>query len=261
MSARSGDSKPVYDRTLLLHSPKRDKVLTLEEVRQYGIDSFSDPDYVRIYGMAPTAWYGQGIRLLGRTAVECTRDALANRIGRDIASIVATLPKPARFIFIDPFAGSCNTLYWILRYVPNSQGIACEFDRQVYELTKRNIAGLDRTIDLQHGDYQSLLADRQLPPDQGLIFFIAPPWGTALDEAAGLDLRRTTPPITDIFGFIKKTYPRQRVLLTTQVYEKLNQTSLRDVQALLDWSDLRVYDLNDAGKNHGILLGTSGWKP
>jgi hypothetical protein len=37
--------------------------------------------------------------------------------------------------------------------------------------------------------------------------------------------------------------------------------SLRDVQALLDWSDLRVYDLNDAGKNHGILLGTSGWKP
>ena len=85
--------------------------------------------------------------------------------------------------------------------------------------------------------------------------------GTALDEVAGLDLRRTTPPITDIFGFIKKTYPRQRVLLTTQVYEKLNQTSLRDVQALLDWSDLRVYDLNDAGKNHGILLGTSGWKP
>jgi hypothetical protein len=261
MSARSGDSKPVYDRTLLLHGPKRDKVLTLEEVRQYGIDSFSDPDYVRIYGMAPTAWYGQGIRLLGRTAVECTRDALANRIARDIASIVATLPKPARFIFIDPFAGSCNTLYWILRYVPNSQGIACEFDRQVYELTKRNIAGLDRTIDLQHGDYRSLLANRHLPPNHGLIFFIAPPWGTALDEAAGLDLRRTTPPITDIFGFIKKTYPRQRVLLTTQVYEKLNQTSLRDVQALLDWSDLRVYDLNDAGKNHGILLGTSGWKP
>jgi len=50
-------------------------------------------------------------------------------------------------------------------------------------------------------------------------------------------------------------------LLTTQVYEKLNPTSLRDVQALLGWSELRVYDLNDAGKNHGILLGTTGWKP
>ena len=63
----------------------------------------------------------------------------------------------------------------------------------MYELTRRNIAGLDRTIDLQHGDYQSLLADRHLPPDHVVIFFIAPPWGTALDEVAGLDLRRTTP--------------------------------------------------------------------
>jgi hypothetical protein len=93
-----------------------------------------------------------------------------------------------------------------------------------------------------------------------LIFFIAPPWGT-LDEVAGLDLRCTTPPVTDIIGCITRTYPSQRVLLTTQVYEKLNPTSLRDVQALLGWSELRVYDLNDAGKNHGILLGTTGWKP
>jgi len=53
----------------------------------------------------------------------------------------------------------------------------------------------------------------------------------------------------------------RRGLLTAQVCEKLNPNSLRDVQTLLDWSELRVYDLNDAGKNHGILLGTSGWKP
>jgi hypothetical protein len=261
MSAPGEESKPVYDRALLLHGPKRDKVLTLEEVRQYGTDSFSDPDYVRIYGMTPTAWYRQGIRLLGRTAVECTRDALANRIGRDIASLVATLPETTPFTVIDPFAGSCNTLYWILRYVPNSQGLACEFDPQVYELTKGNIAGLDRTIDLRRGDYHLILAGRDLPRDHGLIFFIAPPWGTALDEVAGLDLRHTTPPVTDILGFVRTRYPVQRVLLATQVYEKLNPTSLREVQALLDWSDLRVYDLNDAGKNHGILLGTSGWKP
>jgi hypothetical protein len=186
---------------------------------------------------------------------------LGNRIGGDIASIAATLPKTTHFTVIDLFAGSCNTLYWILRYVPNSQGVACEFDSRVYELTKRNIAGLDRTIDLQHGDYQSLLADSHLPVDNVLIFFIAPPWGRALDEVAGLDLRRTTPPVTDIIGYITRTYPSQRVLLTTQVYEKLNPASLRDVQTLFDWSELRIYDLNDAGKNHGILLGTNGWKP
>ncbi len=117
------------------------------------------------------------------------------------------------------------------------------------------------TFDLGAREPLSLLADRHLPPDNVLIFFIAPPWGAALEEVAGLDLRHTTPPVTDILGDITRTYPSQRVLLTTQVYEKLNPTSLRDVQALLDWSELRVYDLNDAGKNHGVLLGTSGWKP
>ena len=66
----------------------------------------------------------------------------------------------------------------------------------------------------------NLSRDPHLPADHGLIFFIAPPWGTALDEVAGLDLRRTTPPITDIFGFITTTYPSQRMLLATQVYEK-----------------------------------------
>jgi hypothetical protein len=187
----------VYDRALLLYGPKRDEVLTLEEVQQYGTDSFSDPDYVRIYGMAPSVWFAQGIRLLGRTAVECTRDELGNCIGRDVASIATRLPKTTLFTVIDPFAGSCNTLYWILRHLPNSQGLACEIDRQVYELTKRNIAGLDRTIDLQHGDYQSFLAGRHLPPGHWLIFFVAPPWGKALDEVVGLDLRRTTPPVTE----------------------------------------------------------------
>src|SRR5260221_12266649 len=111
MNAPSEDRKPVYDRALLLHGPKRDEILTLEEVRQYGIDSFSDPDYVRIYGMAPTAWYGQGIRLLGRTAVECTRNALGNRIGRDIANIAATLSKTTQFNVIEPVDGSRNTRY------------------------------------------------------------------------------------------------------------------------------------------------------
>jgi hypothetical protein len=111
------------------------------------------------------------------------------------------------------------------------------------------------------GDYQSFLVAGYLPPDHGLILFVAPPWGKALEEVVGLDLRRTAPPFTDVLGYIRRTYRSQRVLLAIYVYEKVDSTSLRDVQALLDWSELRVYDLNEAGKNDGILLGTNGWKP
>jgi hypothetical protein len=91
--------------------------------------------------------------------------------------------------------------------------------------------------------------------------FVAPPWGTALDEVAGLDLRRTTPPITDIIGSIASTYRDNKILFATQVYEKMNPASLANLQEVLDWSELRVYKINAEGRNHGILLGAKRWPP
>jgi hypothetical protein len=250
-----------YNRALLLHGPKRDIVLTLDEVRQYGTDSFEDPNYVQIYGMSPVEWHGRGIRLLGRTVVECTRDALADRIGSDVAAVAAKLPAGTPITVLDPFAGSCNTLYWILRHLPESVGIACESDPQVYALTKANIARLDRAIELIEGDYESLLTQLDIAPDRGLITFVAPPWGTALDETLGLDLRRTTPSITDIVQRIAGIYHDRRIIFAIQVYEKVNTASLADVQRSMDWSELRLYGLNVEGHNHGILLGTKAWRP
>ena len=99
----------VYDRALLLHGSKRNEVLNLTEIEQYGLDSYADADYISIYGMRPREWYRHGIRLLGRT-VECSRDALGDRIGLDVASVAARMPSN-QLVVIDPFAGSCNTLF------------------------------------------------------------------------------------------------------------------------------------------------------
>ncbi len=140
----------VHDRALMLHGPKRNEVLTLEEVQRYGSDSFADPDYVRLYGMTPAQWYARGVRLLGRTA---------------------------------------------------------------------------------------------------------------LDEDKGLDLRRTEPPITEIVAHVAETCPDQKLMFAIQVYEKLEPDSLNELKAQLDWSHLKIYDLNIAGRNHGILLGGNGWTP
>jgi len=242
----------VHDRALLLHGAKRNQVLTLAEVEQYGLDSFADADYVRIYGMPPREWYERGIRLLGRTAVECTRDALADLIGRDVAR---RRPLSTHYLVIDPFAGSCNTLYWIVRHVPNSEGMAFELDPQAYELSKRNIAQLDRTVDLTQGDYEALLAGRQAAGDAGIIVFVAPPWGSALDEATGLDLSATQPPITHIIDWFGRKFNEHAILFAIQVYERISPDSLAKVQGLMDWSELRIYDINVPGRNHGILLG------
>jgi precorrin-6B methylase 2 len=260
MKERAGNAlSRVYDRALLLHGSKRNEMLTLAEIQQYGLDSFADADYISIYGMSPREWYSHGIRLLGRTAVECTRDALGDRIGLDVAAVAARMPSN-QLVVIDPLAGSCNTLFWILRHLPNSEGIAFESDQQVFELTHRNLATLDQRIELVHGDYVRLLEERRVPEDRGIVAFVAPPWGT-LDEVHGLDLGRTTPPISEVIEQIVRQFPKHNILLATQVYEKVSAPSLTQVQTRLDWTELRIYDINEKGQNHGILLGTKGWAP
>ena len=125
------DRHQAYDRQLLLHGAKRNAVLELWEVERYGTESYGDSDYVSIYGLPPREWYARGIRLLGRTAVECTRDELADTIGRDIAAVATKLGRVPSLV-IDPFAGSGNTLYWILRHLPEARGLGCELDAAVF---------------------------------------------------------------------------------------------------------------------------------
>jgi hypothetical protein len=162
-------------------------------------------------------------------------------------------------VVIDPFAGSCNTLFWILRYLSNAEGIAFESDPQVFELTHRNLAILDQRVELVHGDYVRLLGERQVPEDRGIVAFLAPSWGTALDETQGLDLRRTTPPVSEVIDQIARHFSGHDILFAMQVYEKVSTPSLTQIQVRLDWTELRIYDINEKGRNHGILLGTKGF--
>jgi hypothetical protein len=153
-----------YDRAFLLSDSKRNQVVELWEVQQFGIDSFADPEYVCIYGMSPTEWYRRGIRLLARTTLEAVRDRLGDLIGQDVARVLHNAPPATTFTVIDPFAGSCNGLYWLVRHVRNSQGLGFEIEKTIFDMTTRNlhIASLERPIELIHGDYKSLLSRASL---------------------------------------------------------------------------------------------------
>jgi len=250
-----------YDRELLLLGAKRNQELDLPEVHRYGLDSYGDADYVSIYGLRPVDWYAKGVRLLGRTAVECTRDALADSIGREVAAVVARAPGANDAVLVDLFAGSGNTLYWMLHHLPGSHGIAFELDPVVFALTSRNLAALEAPIQLQHVDYEAGLASTTVASEKLIVLFVAPPWGTALDKTNGLDLRGTTPPIAQIVDFVERRFPQNRVLFATQIYEKVDPASIADLKPRFDWMDVRVFDLNAPGQNHGVLLGTRGFEP
>lgn len=143
MSAQHADGQGhKYDRAFLLGEGKRNQVMQLWEVQKFGIDSFSDPEYVCIYGMPPTEWYRRGVRLLARTTLEAVRDKLGDMIGNDVERVIQNTPLTTTFAVIDPFAGSCNGLYWILRHVRNSKGLGFEIDKTIFEMTQRNISSL-----------------------------------------------------------------------------------------------------------------------
>lgn len=253
-----GSQARAYDRRLLL-GEKRYELLDLSEVQGYGRDAFQDSDYVSIYGLKPADWYARGVRLLGRTAVECTRDRFADLIGRDVAAAARSAPAVGRSIVVDPFAGSGNTLYWITRHVRPDRSVGFELDDVVFELTRRNLSIVSLRIDVIHQGYEPGLKGLNILEDELVILFISPPWGNALDETSGLDFRRTTPPVAEIIDLAISVFHRHRLLFAIQAYESVTPASLDALIARFHWSALTVYEINAHARNPGLLLGTVGW--
>jgi len=249
-----------HNREFLLLGPKRNAVLELSEVQRYGTDSYGDPDYVTIYGLRPADWFAKGVRLLGRTAVECTRDELANAVGKEIAAIAAN-DAGAAHVVLDLFAGSGNTLHWMLRHLPCARAIGFELDRKIFELTRANLAILGLPVTILNADYASELRNVAPATDELLITFIAPPWGEALSAKSGLDLRRTTPPVTNIVDLLTTHYRHRRLVCAVQVHERLDPAGVCEITQRFDWSVLSIFDLGPPGERHGLLLGTIGWVP
>ena len=126
----------------------------------------------------------------------------------------------------------------------------------VFDLTARNIAQLEAPIELVKGSYKDLVRSRRHPGDHFIVVFLAPPWADALRPDTGLHLDRTKPPILEIVHDFEQVYGAQPVLYVTEVHEVNEPKALKAVAAAFDWSDLRIYDVNAPGLQHGVLLGT-----
>jgi hypothetical protein len=256
----TGNDIPRYDRDFLLSSAKRNQIVELWEVEKFGRDSFGDPDAVSLYGMTPSQWHARGVRILARTTLEAVRDPLGKRIGQDVGRFATTAPPGSVFGVIDPFAGSCNALFSILRYLPGAEGLGFEFEQAIFDMTKRNIASLEAPIRLLHGDYHILLREHRLPAAHRIVAFLAPPWADALSAEAGLDLSHTKPPVGEVIDDFERVYPDNPILYVTEVHERLLPEPLAALRSRFEWSELNIYDIAGPTGRHGILLGTKRWQ-
>jgi hypothetical protein len=249
-----------FDRDHVLFGPLRDAVLDVEQVRRYGADTFGDPDAISLYGMTPHEWFARGIRMLGRTTVECTRDSLAWVIASDVAGLAQSAPEPVSIV-VDPFAGSANTLYWMHAALPRAMAVGVEFDPVICEHTRHNLELVGCPITMRNDDFAHALGDLDVPSEGLAVVFIGPPWGHAFDPDRGLDLAGTTPPVRDIVTRVEDTLGGRPLLIAVQAFERMEPESLADVRSMLDWSHVSTYSLNPPGRNPATLLGTRGWVP
>jgi hypothetical protein len=141
-----------------------------------------------------------------------------------------------------------------MRHLSGAIGLGFELDGRFQLTRKTSVVG--SSIEILNVNYRSALRDVSVTVDQVLIAFIAPPWGDALEKIAGLDLRRTNPPIIDIVTLLFNSFPHNRLLCAIQTYELVNAASLEELKACFDWSVSRIYRRNAPGQNHGILLGS-----
>jgi hypothetical protein len=260
-AAQDRETARKYDRDFLLSEPKRNQIVELWEVEKYGADCFADPDHVHLYGMTPKEWYERGVRILARTCLEAVKDPLGDMIGTEIAEVVSRATDKRAVGLVDPFAGSCNGLYSMVRNLPGSRGIGFELDARVFELTSRNIAHLGTPIELIQGNYKGLVARHRHASDHLVVVFLGPPWGDALKSGTGLHLDQTKPPILEIVSDFEQVYGSQPVLYVTEVNEVNEPVSLKAVADAFEWTDLHIYDVNAPGLQHGILMGTRRWAP
>ena len=214
--------------------------------REFGRDSFGDPNVVSLYGMTPAQLYARGVRIRARTTLEAVRDPLGNRIGQDVARIAATAPPGSTFGVVDPFAGSCNGLYSILRHLPGAEGLGFEFEAAIFEMTTNNIAVLDAPI--------------RFPISHRIVAFLAPPWADALSQETGLDLSRTKPPIAEIIVSFERVYTNNPILYVIEIHEHLVPEPLKVLRERFEGAELGIYDLAGPTGRHGVLLGTKRWR-
>lgn len=109
--------------------------------------------------------------------------------------------------------------------------------------------------------YESALPRARVGDDELPILFVAPPWGDALHPSRGLDLRRTTPPVSEVVERVRDAFPGRPTLVAAQLYETVEPGSLESLALMFDWSSRTTYGIDTPGRNHGLLLGTIGWVP
>lgn len=214
-------------RAMLL-GPKRATVLDADELVEASQGLYGDPDHLRIYGLSPRQFFARGVRILGRTAVECTTDPHAEAIALAIEAHMSSAGH-ARFSLVDLFVGSGNLLFHFAARTSADPVVGFERDAKIFALTRDNLAIMGSRAALYHAGFRDGLESLHLPVDRPCVVCLHPPWGGGFSFDEGLDLRRTEPPTDEVLDAVYACLPAPRVIVLHHIHERMVEASIEAV--------------------------------
>jgi hypothetical protein len=198
----------------------RNRLLTGTELTTAGRLIYGQPEGLSLYGIPSPLMAALGLRLLGRTTIECSVDAYLRPVADALAA--ETIERDCAFV-ADLFCGSGNFGFHLgLRL--GKPVYASELDPLVHAATQHNfdVLGIDTALSLT--DYRDLLGTLPVRGD-GDVYIVEPPWGPAF-TADGLDLTRTAPPVPEIVDDIRQSRSGAPCLVAIKTNDQIAGDSL-----------------------------------
>ena len=218
-TAIATDIAPWRVRADLL-GPGRSRRLFSSDLVEIGRALYGDPDLLSLYRVPAAEMDARWLKLVGRTAAECTVDRLCVEAAAAVARLVADARGPRRVV--DLFAGSCNIAFHLAQ-APNVVCHASELDPMVYRAVRHNLSLLEAPVHLHNADYRDLLG--MLPawgPND--VYVVDPPWRYG---PSGRDLSRTAPALADVIENIRLSRAGIPFILLTTTDDAASRDVLR----------------------------------
>lgn len=207
-----------------LLGPSRTRTLAGHELMEVGRLVYGDADQMSLYGVPSSRMAERGLRLLGRTAIECSVDAYSAAVADRVAGCCPGAPAPEPGAFVaDLFCGSGNMGFHLGRRLGLAVH-ASDLDPLVHDHTRHNLTALGIDIDLQLLDYRDMLGKLGAASPQD-TYVVEPPWGPAFTPL-GLDLAATSPPVPQILADIAASRAGTPCLVVIKTNDQIARDSL-----------------------------------
>ncbi|CAF4340658.1 unnamed protein product [Rotaria sp. Silwood2] len=134
------------------------RLLTAIDLQKIGCIVFGNANATCLYGRTPDELEIQGLHVFARGGIECLYDPYAIPTAKRAAAIIKERYEPNKcIVVVDPFLGSGNQLYHMIKAANATAGFGVEKNPRIYQQTMHKNGLIFNQPDLSYKKFSSIL--------------------------------------------------------------------------------------------------------